>query len=276
MQTVATRRATGLLPGTGWKIPGVLLWLQAQAVSALGQEALTKMANHHLTENTVTMRQNDARCSALVDRWFLHLALAALFLLQISTIGCSANKRPASPKTLDRPIERGVASWYGPNFHGRRTANGERYDMHEMTAAHPTLPFGTRVQVRNVRTGESAVVRINDRGPFKKSRVIDLSFAAAKAIGAVAPGTALVELFLTSTGGAPPHYTVQVGAFGEVDRAAALKADLARIYPETRVSADGTWNRVQVGSFDDRQQAETLRRELAALGMSSVVVSAAQ
>ena len=234
------------------------------------------MANHHLTENTATMRQGNTRCSALSHRWILRLALAALFLVQIAAIGCSANKRPAAPKSLERPIERGVASWYGTYFHGRLTANGERYDMHEMTAAHPTLPFGTRVQVRNVRNVRTAVVRINDRGPFKKSRVIDLSYAAAKMIGAVQPGTALVDVYLLAAGGAPPHYTVQVGAFGEIERAAALKTSLARIYPETRVHADGNWSRVQVGAFEDRQQAEDLRRELAALGMPSVVVSAAQ
>ncbi|HYG61781.1 MAG TPA: septal ring lytic transglycosylase RlpA family protein [Thermoanaerobaculia bacterium] len=227
-----------------------------------------------------TMRQDNSRCSALFNRGLLRLALAALVLVQIAAAGCSANKRPTAAKSLDRPIERGVASWYGPRFHGRLTANGERYDMHEMTAAHPTLPFGTRVQVRNVRNGQSALVRINDRGPFKKNRVIDVSFAAAKAIGLVSSGTALVDLYLAATGGgaAPSlsHYTVQVGAFSDVDRAASLKANLSRIYPETRVHGDGTWSRVQVGSFDDRQQAETLRRELAALGMPSVVVSAAQ
>lgn len=222
----------------------------------------------------MTMRQDNGRCSAPVFRWLPHLALAALVLLQITAIGCSANKRPTSPKSLERPIERGVASWYGSYFHGRRTANGERYDMYDMTAAHPTLPFGTLVEVRNVRNGQSAVVRINDRGPFKKNRVIDLSYSAAKAIGVVQPGTALVDLYLARTGGAPPYYTVQVGAFSESARAAALQADLARLYPETRVATDGTWNRVQVGAFGDRQQAEILRRELAALGMPSVVVSA--
>ena len=82
-----------------------------------------------------------------------------------------------------RDLQRGVASWYGPGFHGRTTANGERFDMHELTAAHKTLPFGTRVLVHNPRTGKEVVVRINDRGPFIKGRVIDLSKAAAKALG---------------------------------------------------------------------------------------------
>ena len=79
--------------------------------------------------------------------------------------------------------ERGLASWYGPGFHGRRTASGARFDMHALTAAHPSLPFGTRVEVRNLATGRSVEVRINDRGPHLRQRIIDLSQAAARAIG---------------------------------------------------------------------------------------------
>lgn len=82
-----------------------------------------------------------------------------------------------------RDLQRGVASWYGPGFHGRTTANGEKYNMHEFTAAHKTLPFGTRVLVHNPRTGKEVVVRINDRGPYAKGRVIDLSKAAATVLG---------------------------------------------------------------------------------------------
>ena len=82
-----------------------------------------------------------------------------------------------------KPLQRGVASWYGPGFHGRRTASGERFNTHAMTAAHRTLPFGTRVRVTNERTGRSVVVRINDRGPFAHGRVIDLSKASAQAVG---------------------------------------------------------------------------------------------
>jgi rare lipoprotein A len=83
----------------------------------------------------------------------------------------------------DQSIARGLASWYGPKFHGRRTASGERYDMHGLTAAHKTLPFGTRVRVRSVATGKEVVVRINDRGPYKRSRIIDLSLGAISALG---------------------------------------------------------------------------------------------
>lgn len=82
-----------------------------------------------------------------------------------------------------RDLQRGVASWYGPGFHGRTTANGEKYNMHALTAAHKTLPFGTRVLVHSPRTGKQVVVRINDRGPYIKGRVIDLSKAAANVLG---------------------------------------------------------------------------------------------
>ncbi|MBK8664604.1 MAG: septal ring lytic transglycosylase RlpA family protein [Burkholderiales bacterium] len=97
--------------------------------------------------------------------------------------GLSAPQQPSLGLRGGRDLQRGVASWYGPGFHGRLTANGEKFDMHELTAAHKTLPFGTRVLVHNPRTGKEVVVRINDRGPFIKGRVIDLSKAAARALG---------------------------------------------------------------------------------------------
>ena len=95
----------------------------------------------------------------------------------------------------------GVASWYGPGFHGRRTANGEIYNMNIMTAAHKTLPFDTIVRVTNLDNGLSVVVRINDRGPFVKGRIIDLSRSAAEEIGMIGPGTAQVQLKILSHGG---------------------------------------------------------------------------
>jgi len=149
--------------------------------------------------------------------------------------------------------------------------------MHEYTAAHPTLPFGTQLEVRNVANGRSVKVRVNDRGPFSRKRILDLSFAAAKEIGAVLPGTAVVELFLSTRDEETPaaaRFTVQVAAFSEEERAEALRHELASMYPEAVVSSDGTWNRVQVGIFDERARAEDLRRELAAIGLSSIVVAA--
>lgn len=97
---------------------------------------------------------------------------------------------PASAKTATR----GIASWYGKKYHGRTTASGARYDMNEMTAAHRTLPFGTRVQVTRVSTGKSVIVTINDRGPFAKKRIIDLSRKAASQLGIIKKGHAKVQL----------------------------------------------------------------------------------
>src|SRR5262245_18636559 len=86
-------------------------------------------------------------------------------------------------------VQTGIASWYGPGFHGRRTANGEVYDQHDLTAAHPSLPLGTRVMVTNLTNGRAVDVRVNDRGPYVGGRVIDLSYAAARAVDMVGPGT---------------------------------------------------------------------------------------
>jgi rare lipoprotein A len=114
--------------------------------------------------------QTEKRCSVLKSVVAALVALCSTFVL--FTFEAQAN-----------PFQRGVASWYGPGFQGRLTANGERFNTNSLTAAHRTLPFGTRVRVTNAKTGRSVVVRINDRGPFTKGRVIDLSKAAARAIG---------------------------------------------------------------------------------------------
>lgn len=107
------------------------------------------------------------------------------------------------PETTEPPVleedpnaftQSGMASWYGKRFHGRKTANGERFDMHAMTAAHPKLPMHSYVEVTNLKTDETVIVRINDRGPFAKKRIIDLSYAAAKKIGIVQSGVARVKI----------------------------------------------------------------------------------
>jgi rare lipoprotein A len=98
----------------------------------------------------------------------------------------------------------GEASWYGPEFHGKTTANGERYNMLLMTAAHPTLPFNTLVRVTNLDNGRTAVVRINDRGPFLKGRILDLSYTAARALGANSPGVIRVKIEVVGKASPPP------------------------------------------------------------------------
>lgn len=109
------------------------------------------------------------------------LASIVAFSSAVQADASSARKK-AGPATFST-VQSGKASWYGPGFHGRRTASGEIFNTNSMTAAHKTLPFGTRVKVKSHRTGRSVVVRINDRGPFVRGRIIDLSKASAKAIG---------------------------------------------------------------------------------------------
>jgi len=117
-----------------------------------------------------------------VDQRKVSLALASLFISG-STIFLpqAASADPVEPAA--KVIQSGRASWYGPGFHGRRTASGETFNTNDLTAAHRTLPFGTKVRVVNKKTGKSVVVRINDRGPYAHGRVIDLSKASAQAIG---------------------------------------------------------------------------------------------
>ena len=154
-------------------------------------------------------------------------------------------------------------------FDGHRTSDGEIYDMHQFTAAHRTLPFNSIVRVTNLSNGKQTEVRINDRGPFVANRVIDLSFAAAQAIGMVGPGTAQVRLDLVS--GPNPSagfFGVQVGAFLRPENANRLKAQLEPRYAPVNIatfdSPSGVFYRVRVGRFDTeaaaRQAASQLHR----------------
>ncbi|HEU5322681.1 MAG TPA: septal ring lytic transglycosylase RlpA family protein [Methylomirabilota bacterium] len=122
--------------------------------------------------------------------------LAGAATLAVAAAGCAAATRPAppAPVALVGHVETGQASWYGRPHHGRRTASGEVYDMYRLTAAHRSLPFGTRVLVTNLANRRTVEVRVNDRGPFKDGRVLDLSYAAALALGAAGAGVVDVRL----------------------------------------------------------------------------------
>ncbi len=152
--------------------------------------------------------------------------------------------------------ERGVASWYGSKFHGRPTASGEIYDMYALSAAHKTLPIPTYVRVRNLANGRSIVVRVNDRGPFVKNRLIDLSYEAARRLELIGPGTGLVE--------------VQVVAGPD---ATSPTATLVSATPDSGpVSAGYDEFFVQVGAFSESGNAERMRERLRGLGFDNVVV----
>lgn len=161
-------------------------------------------------------------------------------------------------------VETGIASWYGHPYHGRRAANGEVYDMEQLTAAHRTLPFGTWVRVLNLDNSKTVDVRINDRGPFVDGRIIDLSRAAARAIDMLGPGTAWVriEVIDAPEGSPSEYYAVQVGAFRDLSNARQLQEMMERRYgPATLLESEDDpirW-RVLVGERLGAEQATALR-----------------
>jgi rare lipoprotein A len=164
-------------------------------------------------------------------------------------------------------VEEGVASWYGYPFQGRRTSNGEVYDMHEFTAAHRTLPFNSVVRVTNLTNGKQTEVRINDRGPFVANRIIDLSQSAAEAIEMIGPGTAHVRLeVLSGPNPAAGYFGVQVGAFLVQENAVRMKAQLESRYPPVNIASfqtsNGTFYRVRVGRLPSEQAAQNLATQL--------------
>lgn len=131
----------------------------------------------------------------------------------------------ASAQSVQPPAEKGIASWYGAPYHGQRSASGEIYDQEKLTAAHRTLPFGTRVRVRRLDGDESVVVRINDRGPFVKSRIIDLSHAAAARLGITGGGLAPVTLELVEAPPVDPQNSFSVASSRKGDRVRASQSN---------------------------------------------------
>ena len=214
----------------------------------------------------------------------------------LALTGCGGKKTPVAPdggttRASQRPYtvmgkryeplkshigftQEGIASWYGKDFHGKKTSNGETYDMHAMTAAHKTLPLGVFVKVRNKENGEETIVRVNDRGPFVKSRIIDLSYSAAKKLGVDLKGTAPVRIEAlgykaSGSGGenykAPEtydsgNYSVQVGAFRDQQNAKRLSEEMRRLHGYSEVKSamvnGELFYRVQAGKFSSLHEAE--------------------
>lgn len=192
-------------------------------------------------------------------------------------------------------VEEGMASWYGQDFHGKKTSNGEIYNMHAMTAAHKTLPLGIHVKVTNLRNGREAILRLNDRGPFVKGRIIDLSYAAARELEVVGPGTAPVRVEALGyeqkdrdgriTYQAPRtweigSYTVQVGAFTVLENAQRL-ADQMRRQEGYSVIQQGWVNgqlfyRVRAGKFSTLAAADAASLRFESQGYSGSFVVATE
>jgi len=183
--------------------------------------------------------------------------------------------------TANGYVERGVASWYGPGFHAQSTSNGERYDMYAMSAAHKTLPLPAFVKVTNLTNGRSVIVRVNDRGPFKDGRIIDLSYTAASKLGMLRDGTAFVEVRHVSASVQPNEAVtppagalfVQAGAFGTEANAAKLVAQLrSQGVTNAAVRADQvngqTMYRVRVGPVPTVPEFDRAVARLKKLGIA--------
>lgn len=182
----------------------------------------------------------------------------------------------------DGYLERGVASWYGPTFHGGNTSSGEPYDMYGMSAAHKTLPLPTYARVTNLRNGRSVVVRINDRGPFVANRLIDLSYTAAAKLDMIREGTTLVEVRALTPGAPdeltrsaqspPPSLYVQAGAFADAHNAQHLlerlhAAGLASAFILSPLEGRSRLYRVRLGPVSGVAEFDSLAARLAALGI---------
>lgn len=196
-------------------------------------------------------------------RVFLTLVVAFLFVQ-----GCASTKRI----TVD-----GMASWYGPNFHGKTTANGETYNQNELTAAHKTLPFNSVVRVTNLDNGKQVTVRINDRGPYVRGRVIDLSRAAASEVDMIGPGLARVRLEILKTDRpltgdlSREIFSVQVASLSDPDAARARANEIRGGWVQpARVDGQRVY-RVMVGRYGNKDQAEDARRALQRQGVDGFV-----
>ncbi|HXG51644.1 MAG TPA: septal ring lytic transglycosylase RlpA family protein [candidate division Zixibacteria bacterium] len=202
-------------------------------------------------------------------------------VLAACSVPLSRSRAPSLPEA--RPTQSGIASWYGPGFHGQPTASGAIYDQNDLTAAHQTLPLGTRVMVTNLTNGAAVEVTVNDRGPFAKGRIIDLSYAAARSIGMIGPGTAPVRIEVIDGGPEGVReirqsldYTLQLGSFSRRENAEQLRDRLATAFPDVAVVPlrlkDAVYYRVRMGTFPDRASAEEEARRLAQLGLPVVIM----
>ena len=235
----------------------------------------------------------------------------ACFLLVFCVLSCARDvPPPPQPTGYPKPYrvfgswyqpipdatgfrQEGIASWYGADFHGRKTSNGEIYDMYAMTAAHKTLPMGTLVRVRNLANQREIDVRINDRGPFVRGRIIDLSYTAARKIDIVGPGTAPVAVTALGAAGLPPtasmpsmpvdyfytgNFSIQIGAFSNRHNAERLKRSLDQEYEHVQIlsfdKGEETFYRVRIGRFTDLTKAEAQEQHLIGRGFSDAFVIA--
>ena len=181
-------------------------------------------------------------------------------------------------KMESREVQYGVASWYGGEFHGRSTSSGEVYDMYQLTCAHNALPLGTIVMVTNLENGRSLELKVNDRGPFVKERIIDVSYAAAQMLGMWEKGTAPVKVEVVSLAIEPVlRFTLQVGSFTDEANAQRLAEQLRKSFENVYVATVETltqkYHRVRVGQFETREAALVMAEKLSQMGFKVLVTN---
>lgn len=212
----------------------------------------------------------------------LRLLLFAVSITMITSCGI-VRETTVIPSEKGAVLGQGVASWYGPDFHGKATANGEIYNMNDLTAAHRTLPFNTVVLVENLENSRSVVVRINDRGPYVDNRIIDLSRQAAREIDMINAGIAPVELFLIEEGDRPittqhtsnrESYTVQIASFEREQDAINHSNTVSGSRVERVGMGNNTVYRVYYGVYNSREAATRAQRDLASRGIHGFVKQA--
>jgi rare lipoprotein A len=194
----------------------------------------------------------------------IEIAQRALPIAALLALAC--HLAFAAPAGGQAP-ETGIASWYGPGFHGKRTSSGEAYDEEKLTAAHRTLPFGTYLRVRSLDNGSSVVVRVNDRGPFAEGRVIDLSEAAARILGMIPTGTARVSLAAIPEDEALAWKGGSIDGSPEAGRGTELPAPAPPVPSNARV-------RIQVASYASEANAEATLERLALSGLTARIEAA--
>jgi rare lipoprotein A len=181
-------------------------------------------------------------------------------------------------KRETREVQQGIASWYGKDFHGKQTSSGEVYDMYQLTCAHQTLPLGTMVMVTNLENGKSVELKVNDRGPFVKGRIIDVSYTAAKMLDMSEKGTAMVKVEVFG----PvieeiQRFTLQVGSFVDEANAQRLAEQLRKSFENVHVTTMETqtqkYHRVRVGQFESRESALVAAEKLSQMGFKVLVTS---
>jgi rare lipoprotein A len=209
--------------------------------------------------------------------FFLLLACASKRLVSVER-RIPPSEQKMVKKEAAQAVQYGIASWYGKDFHGKPTSSGEVYDMYQLTCAHNTFPLGTMVMVTHIENGKSVELKVNDRGPFVKDRIIDLSYAAAQIIGMYEKGTAYVKVeAIGPVVEQVERFTLQVGSFADEGNAQRLAEQLRKSFDNVHVTTMETltqkYHRVRVGQFETREEALGTAEKLSQMGFKVLVTS---